>query len=130
MYISEAIETADKLKPNAYTREDKVKWLSDIDKQIFLEIIITHSPSEESENIRIDSFTGYGPETDIENTKLLAPSPFDDLYIHGLKRQIDLHNDEYSKYNNDCLLFNSAYTNFYDWYNRGHEPKGEPAFKI
>ena len=35
MYISEAIETADKLKPNAYTREDKVKWLSDIDKQIF-----------------------------------------------------------------------------------------------
>ena len=108
MYISEAIETADKLKPNAYTREDKVKWLSDIDKQIFLEIIITHSPSEESENIRIDSFTGYGPETDIENTKLLAPSPFDELYIHGLKRQIDLHNEEYSKYNNDCLLFNSA----------------------
>ncbi len=130
MFISEAIETTDKLKPNAYTREDKVKWLSDIDKQIFLEIIITHAPSEKSENMRIDSFTGYGPETDIENTKLLAPSPFDELYIHGLKRQIDLHNEEYSKYNNDCLLFNSAYTNFFDWYNRGNEPKGEPAFKI
>ncbi len=130
MFISEAIETADKLKPNAYTREDKVKWLSDIDKQIFLEIIVTHVPPEETESLRIDSFTGYGPETDIENTELLAPSPFDEIYIHGLKRQIDLHNEEYSKYNNDCLLFNSAYTNFYDWYNRENTPKGEAAFKL
>lgn len=130
MFISEAIETADKLKPNAYTREDKVKWLSDIDKQIFLEIIVTHVPPEETESLRIDSFAGYGPETDIENTELLAPSPFDEIYIHGLKRQIDLHNEEYSKYNNDCLLFNSAYTNFYDWYNRENTPKGEAAFKL
>lgn len=130
MFISEAIDTADKLKPNAYTREDKVKWLSDIDRQIFLEIVLTHTPSDEGEDMRIDSFSGYGPETDIENTELLAPPPFDEIYIHGLKRQIDLHNEEYSKYNNDCLLFNSAYTNFYDWYNRSNDPKGEAAFRL
>lgn len=128
MFISEAIETTDKLKPNAYTREDKVKWLSDIDRQIFLEIIVTHH--QEDEGMRLDSFDGYGAETDIENTALLAPAPFDEIYIHGLKRQIDLHNEEYSKYNNDCLLFNSAYTNFYDWYNRNSEPKGEAAFRL
>ena len=128
MNIAEAIDRTDRLKPNAYTREEKVRWLSDIDKQIFLEIIAVHKTPKEG--VRLDSFKGYGPETDIDNTELLAPSPFDEIYIHGLNRQIDLHNEEYSKYNNDCLLYNSAYTNYYDLYNRENEPVGVPAFRI
>ena len=111
MLISEAIEITDRIKPNAYGREEKVKWLSDIDMQIYEEIIKTHIGDE-----RI--FNGYDGDTDINGTELLAQNPYDELYIHGLKRQIDLNNEEYSKYNNDCLLFNSVYTNFYDWYNR------------
>ncbi|MCD8036037.1 MAG: hypothetical protein LUE88_01445, partial [Clostridiales bacterium] len=72
---------------------------------------------------------GYDECTDIETTVLLSPNPYDELYVHGIKRQIDLNNEEYSKYNNDCLLFNSVYTNFYDWYNREHKSLGEAAFK-
>lgn len=121
MLISEAIEITDRIKPNAYGREEKVKWLSDIDMQIYEEIIKTHIGDE-----RI--FNGYDGDTDINVTELLAQNPYDELYIHGLKRQIDLNNEEYSKYNNDCLLFNSVYTNFYDWYNRKYISKGEAAF--
>lgn len=122
MFIAEAIELADRLKPNAYTREEKVKWLSDIDAQIYREIILTHEGAVE--------FSGYDGSTDIGSTELLAPNPYDELYIHGLKRQIDLNNEELAKYNNDCLLFNSAYTNFYDWYNREHTAKGVNAFRL
>lgn len=122
MLIAEAIETADRLKPNAYSREEKVKWLSDIDMQIYREIILTHEGE-------MEDFIGYDGETDIESTRLIAPPPYDELYIHGLKRQIDLNNEEYAKYNNDCLLFNSAYTNFYDWYNREHESRSVECFK-
>lgn len=123
MYIAQAIETVDRLKPNAYSREEKVKWLSDVDAQIYREIILTHTPQG-------DAFKGYDGSTDIETTELIAPNPYDELYIFALKRQIDLNNEEYAKYNNDCLLFNSAYTNFYDWYNREHESVGEAAFRV
>lgn len=123
MLISEAIEMVDRLKPNAYSREEKVKWLSDIDMQIYEEMIKTHI----SDYIE---FNGYNWETDINETELLAPNPYDELYVHGLKRQIDLNNEEYVKYNNDSLLFNSVYTNFYDWYNRQYMSRGEKEFKI
>lgn len=122
MLISEAIEITDRIKPNAYGREEKVKWLSDIDMQIYEEIIKTHIGDE-------TYISTVMTETRIINgTELLAQNPYDELYIHGLKRQIDLNNEEYSKYNNDCLLFNSVYTNFYDWYNRKYISKGEAAF--
>lgn len=121
MLISEAIDTLDRIKPNQFSREEKVKWLSDIDLQIYEEIILTH----EGEDIL---FNGYDEDTDIESTALLVPSPYDELYIHALKRQVDLNNEEYAKYNNDSILFNSAYTNFYDWYNRHYAPKGEKSF--
>ncbi|MCD8036971.1 MAG: hypothetical protein LUE88_06320, partial [Clostridiales bacterium] len=82
MFIAQAIEAADRLKPNAYSREEKVKWLSDIDMQIYKEIILTHEGGGE--------FEGYDECTDIETTVLLAPNPYDELYVHGIKRQIDL----------------------------------------
>ena len=117
MYIAEAIETVDRFKPNAYSREEKVKWLSDVESQIYREIILTHEGD-------FPEFKGYDEGTDIKNTELTAPSPYDELYIHALKRQIDLNNEEFILYNNDCRLFNSVYTEFYDWYNREHQAKG------
>ena len=123
MLISEAIDTLDRIKPNQFSKEEKVKWLSDIDMQIYEEIILTHEGGE-------IEFNGYDESTDTESTSLLAPSPYDELYIHALKRQVDLYNEEYAKYNNDSILFNSAYTNFYDWYNRHYAPAGEKSFII
>lgn len=123
MLISQAIETLDMVKPNSYTRAQKVKWLSDVDMQIYKEIVLTH-------NENYTEFSGYNEATDIETTSLIAPNPYDELYIHALKRQVDLNNEEYAKYNNDCMLFNSAYTNFYDWYNRKYLPKGEAGYKL
>ena len=123
MLISQAIDAVDALKPNSYGREEKVGWLSDVDMQIYREIIAVHEGGGQE-------FTGYDADTDIEATELLVPSPYDELYIHALKRQIDLNNEEYGKYNNDCILFNSAYTNFYDWYNRENMSLGEKAFRL
>lgn len=123
MLISEAIDTLDRVKPNAYTRAEKVKWLSDVDMQIYKEIVLTH-------NVNYPEFSGYDESTDTETTTLIAPNPYDELYIHALKRQVDLNNEEYVKYNNDCVLFNSAYTNFYDWFNREYMAKGETSYSL
>lgn len=116
MTIFEAITKIDAIKPNNYSELDKVKWLSELDGKIKAEVIDTH---EGGQNI---PFNGYDDETDIEATKLLAPYPYDDLYIKWLESQIDYANAEYGKYNNSSIAYNTAYTAFERYYNRQNMP--------
>lgn len=117
MTIIEAINRIDALKPNNYSQEDKVAWLSQIDGSIKKEIIDTH---EGGETIR---FSGYNEETPLD-TELLVPSPYDDVYVKWLEAQIDYANSEYGRYNNSMVAYNSALTSFERFYNRNNMPKG------
>lgn len=42
MTIDEAIELCDRMKPNHYEKEDKLRWLSELDGRIRIEILDTH----------------------------------------------------------------------------------------
>lgn len=117
MTISDAINRADSLKPNDYSQEEKVRWLSELDHHIFNEIITTH------ESDVVPTFTDYTIDTDAE-TVLLAPAPYDEMYIHWLNSKIDLHNGETVKYNNESAVYNSYYTQYSNFYNRTHKPIG------
>lgn len=119
MTIIEAINRIDSLKPNNYTIEDKLKWLSTLDGIIKKEIIDTH---EGSETI---SFEGYDVDTALD-TILLVPAPYDDVYVKWLEAQIDYTNGETPKYNNSMIAYNTAYSTFARHYNRTHMPKGKP----
>ena len=116
MTIQEAITQTDDLKPNYYSDEQKIRWLSRLDKQIRLEIIDTHEGAPE------EAFSGYTAETDTD-TVLLVPEPYDEVYIHWLQTQIDLNNAEYEKFNNSNMLFAAAYSSYANAYNRSHMPK-------
>ena len=115
MTIIEAITRVDAIKPNTYSQIDKVKWLSELDGIIKAEIIDTH---EGGENV---AFSGYTEYTDLD-TKLLVPAPYDEVYIRYLEMQIDYANNEYGKYNNSMVMYNSVYTAFEKYYNREHMP--------
>lgn len=115
MTIIGAITRVDTVKPNTYSQIDKVKWLSELDGIIKAEIIDTH---EGGENV---AFSGYTEYTDLD-TKLLVPAPYDEVYIRYLEMQIDYANNEYGKYNNSMMMYNSAYTAFEKYYNRNHMP--------
>lgn len=117
MTIIEAINRIDALKPNDYSQEDKVAWLSQIDGSIKKEIIDTHEGGEAI------LFSGYNEETPLD-TELLIPSPYDDVYIKWLEAQIDYANSEYGRYNNSMVAYNSALTSFERFYNRNNMPKG------
>lgn len=115
MNISEAISLVDKLKPNSYTLDVKLGWLSKLDGQIFTEVFKTH------EGCPIEEFTGYDGK-DIKQ-ELLVPYPFDeDIYNYFLQAQIDRENGETAKYNQSITLYNNAYHAFQGWYNRNHVP--------
>jgi hypothetical protein len=118
MTIIEAITRSDALKPNVYSQEEKIKWLSTLDGNIKSEIIDTHEGGESVE------FNGYDTETDV-NTVLIVPAPYDEVYIHWIGAKIDYNNAETKKYNNSMMTFNTAYSDFSKYYNRTHMPKGK-----
>lgn len=116
MTIIEAINRIDKLKPNAVTQVEKVKWLSTLDGIIKREIIDTHEGAEAV------IFGGYDENTDVQ-TELIVKAPYDDLYIRWLDVQLDYVNGEYVRYNNGVQAYNDAYTAFERFYNRTHMPR-------
>ena len=115
MTIIEAINRVDTMKPNNYSQQEKMYWLSVLDGSIKEEIIDTHEGGDAV------SFSGYTEKTPLE-TVLLVPKPYDEVYIRYLEMQIDYANGEYSKYNNSMVLFNTAYSAFERFYNRDHMP--------
>lgn len=115
MTIQAAIYRIDSLKPNSFSTEQKIAWLSELDGMVHKELVLLH------ENPVPDVFTGYDGGTD-QATELLVPFPHDDMYQHYLAMQMDLANAELGKYQNDKTLFNSAYLTYSDYYTREHMP--------
>ena len=118
MTIIEAINRLDLIKPNTYTQQEKVRWLSALDGIVKANIIDTHEGGEDV------VFNGYDEITDISTT-LLIPPPYDTVYLRWLEAQIDYNNGEYGKYNNSLVAYNDAYDLYQRQYNRTHMPKGQ-----
>ena len=117
MKIAEAIVRLDSLKQNTFHFEEKVAWLSRLDHTIKKDIIDTHDGADAV------TFQGYTPETD-PDTELLAPAPFDEMYLHWMEAQIDYYNDELDRYNKSMQTFQTEYNDYARWYNRNHMPLG------
>lgn len=115
MTISDAISTIDARKPNVFTNVDKILWLSQLDGQIYEEIMKTH------EDCPSDPFLGYDADTD-QSKELLAKAPYDNLYISWLESRIDYANGEYAKYNNSNTTFTAELQAYRNHYNRTHMP--------
>ena len=118
MTIAEVISKVDALKPNTYTPEDKVEWLSTLDARVKSQIIDAH------ECIEPTFFCGYDGLADME-TELLVPAPYDEMYLRWLEAMIDYHNSDDDRYNNAIILFNNAYDGYKKHYTRTHMPKSK-----
>lgn len=120
MTLYEAISLCDQGKPNQYSREEKLRWLSDVDGQIQREILDYVEPGE---------FAGYDGDTP-GDTVLLAPAPYEGVYEAYLSAQIDLHNGEFTRYQNSAQLYNSVFAAFAGWYRREHMPLQENLISL
>ena len=115
MTIGEVISKVDALKPNTYTPEDKIDWLSTLDARVKSQILDAH---EHNEPI---FFYGYDSLTD-QDMELLVPAPYDEMYLRWLEAMIDYHNSEDEHYNQAITLFNNAYEGYKKHYTRTHMP--------
>ncbi|MBS6474534.1 MAG: hypothetical protein KH354_00885 [Clostridiales bacterium] len=110
MTVKEALEAADRLRANQFRQEEKISWLSRLDGRIYRELIVPRSEEKKE---------AFEPYTAAElDRELLAPYPYDELYLHYLISQMDYYNAEISRYNNSSAMFNTAYQAYENAYNR------------
>ena len=84
MRVQEAIEKADRLRPNRFSDMEKIEWLSMLDGQVYDEVI-----SRYEENVDV-VFDGYDEEH--MNEDLLIPDTYAKVYVDYLMAQIDFYN--------------------------------------
>ena len=112
MKAMDLIERVDLLEPNDYGPEQKLQWLTSLDGKIYHEIIEPRSGS------------GFLPAYENGDEELLIEEPFAmDVYYHYLQAMIAAENSETQRYNRRMTMFNAAYKEWTDWYNRTHLPK-------
>ena len=110
MTPNKVIEHVDSIRPNAYSEEIKLGWISNLDGMVKKLVM-----QEED----IQSYK-YPEDMDKE---LLITFPFDDLYGMYVESMIDFHNKEYGNYNNSALMFEEKYREYKKAYIREHAAK-------
>lgn len=124
MTITKAIERADELRPNPFSEEQKIRWLSELDGKIAVEIF------------KNEEFKDYDYTQDTEK-ELLAKEPYCDIYLFYLVAMIDFFGRDYGDYNNSIAMFNENYSSYVKAYKRGEikspfdnpEEKGNQYYK-
>ena len=111
MTPNKAIEIVDRLKPNAYSEEDKLRWLNELDGMV------------QSLVIQTDEVKQYSYPEDMDK-ELLIPEPYDNVYSLYLEAQIDYHNREYDYYNNSAMRFEALFSEYKKDYIRKHPARG------
>ena len=124
MTILDAITAAGRIQPDDFGNEEKVQWLSDFDGQVWLDVFQTHEGCPDGE------FAGYDKDTDIETTELLIPAPYTNVYPLYLTMMADMHGGDITRYTNSRAVWENAYGNFTNWYNRTHMPIGVRAVRF
>lgn len=123
MTVSEAINWVDNGLPNTCDMTQKVRWLSELDHKVKLEILDTHIGGETAQ------LQPYDPDADADRA-LLVPHPFDTIYLRWLEACIHKHNEDMKRWNNAIILYNSEWAAFAAWYHRKHKPCGSGEFRF
>lgn len=115
MTIQDVLARVDELKPNNFSEEQKVRWLSNLDLMLYEEVVRWHKGTEDI------AHGPYDPEDDLA-AELMVPDPHSDIYILWLTAQIDYYNGDLHRYQNSMIAYNTALSAYADWFNRRNMP--------
>lgn len=147
MTVADIINEYDSDHSNNLTTEQKVRWIRRIESRIKKEIIQTHVHDSiddtlsamfgEDDESFVEGTTLYfgdgaivaGDDTDKDfglETKLIVPEPYDELYLYYIDARDAHSHNETARYNAAVSLFNQAYLEYVQYYNRTHKVR-QPA---
>lgn len=117
MTPNKAIERVNSVSTDAYSDENKLQWISELDGMVRR---LVHQEAEAEP---------YNYPKDLD-TELLVPAPFDGIYELYIMSKIDFHNQEWGKYNNTATAFHSLFDDYKKAYIRENMPKSYGNIKI
>ena len=113
MTVNDLISDITSLRGQQYGIDMIMGWINEIEGQVIEEVI--------------NRAEGYDLEKD-QDKKLSIPDRFKDVYVNYLLSKIDYHNEETERYNNDVVMYNSAYDAYAAWFRRCNRAKKAPLF--
>jgi len=122
MKPTEAIQTADQMKPNMMSDELKIRFLNEIEARVHGEIIMKCEHTAEQEECPVYTLPDPGDTDPDPEPDMLVPDKYAMMYVYWLESRIDELNQEASKFNNDRTLFEVEWNNFFDSYIQEHKP--------
>ncbi len=119
MKLGEALARVDGMKPNGYTAEEKVRWLSELDGVLWNE-------AGKAAGLPKPALP-YCWDRDAE-LELPVAAEYADLYVKYLFAQIDFHNGDFSRYNASAALYQAGYESYTAYLRREKPPDGGACF--
>lgn len=116
MTIMEAIARVDESRHNTCSREEKIRWLSQLDGKISRNILLAHEGGIE------EAFSGYCADTP-GDTPLLVGPPFEDVYLYWLEARICYCQGEFADHNAAAALYNRELAEFEKDHKKNHMPR-------
>lgn len=99
MTIKKLIDKVQEEKPNTFTDEKIISFLVEVEADV-------------AEELRVEKPVYTSADTEHD---LLAPSPYDRLYVSYVKAMIDYSNEEYDSYANNQAQHIQDFRDFSDW---------------
>ena len=121
MTCAEVIAEVDRNEPNQYGLLQKLEWLSTLDGKVLDEIVMTHKRAE-TETMISSGRCPLPPYTDAGCTLLIADPYGREIYCSYLQMMIAKENAERARFNDERAIFQTAYQQYGEWYNRTHMP--------
>lgn len=118
MTCAEIIERLDTLEFNQFDMEQKLRWIHQLDGQIYREVIERHEGAPD-----MPPLYKSGKE------KPMIQEPYgEQIYTSYLLAQMALYYGEGARYNSQAAAFDRAYMAWSADYTRRHMPKGAKQF--
>lgn len=114
MTIQQALDRKSIIDKDAFPPELKITWLSELDAQLYIELIQTHENPDK---------VNFSPYTSEDGGKmLLVPFPYDKLYIPYLMARAAEAYGEIEEYNNHASVYERFLREFKGYWNKKYRP--------
>ncbi len=108
MTLQKVIESFDSHRANTSPLDEKIQWISELDKKIFSQLL----------RDRVGGvFNSYNAQTPLQ-TETLAPEEYSEIYIYYLSMKWDFKNGEIGRYNNSVAAYNRCFSQMANFINR------------
>ena len=115
MTINEVINIVKAIKSPTVEEQDLLRVINETEAEVWTKIVHPRRAGE------------YTPYTEEDRDKtLLAPTPFDNIYVLACVRYIDMLENQPTNYNNSERAYKEAFDSFAAFWTRTHRPDCAP----